>query len=112
MIVAGPASAYRDSAHGAGRAAMQHLVRANAAPYRRLVVRQVRLFFSEEKNQKTYTIPPLPSYPAMAGKHPRRAEAKVFCFFSSEKKIFLTSTPANVTENTPHTHPSASRSHW
>jgi hypothetical protein len=25
------------------------------------------MFFSEEKNQKTFTIPPLPRYPAMAG---------------------------------------------
>jgi hypothetical protein len=26
------------------------------------------VFFSEEKNQKTFTIPPLPRSPAMAGK--------------------------------------------
>jgi hypothetical protein len=27
------------------------------------------MFFSEEKNQKTFSSPPLPSYPAMAGVH-------------------------------------------
>jgi hypothetical protein len=27
------------------------------------------MFFSEEKNQKTFNSPPLPSYPAMAGMH-------------------------------------------
>jgi hypothetical protein len=29
-----------------------------------------RLFFSEEKNQKTFNSAPVPLYPAMAGIHP------------------------------------------
>jgi hypothetical protein len=29
------------------------------------------VFFSEEKNQKTFMSPPLPRYPAMAGIYPR-----------------------------------------
>jgi hypothetical protein len=44
------------------------------------------MFFSEEKNQKTFTSPPLPRSPAMAGIYPWAPEVKVFCFFSSEKK--------------------------
>jgi hypothetical protein len=39
------------------------------------------MFFSEEKNQKTFTISPRPTYPAMAGKHPQALKAKVFWFF-------------------------------
>jgi hypothetical protein len=45
------------------------------------------VFFSEEKNQKTFMSAPLPSYPAMAWTYPRAPEAKVFWFFSSEKNI-------------------------
>jgi hypothetical protein len=43
------------------------------------------MFFSEEKNQKTFISPPVPSYPAMACIYPWAPEAKVFWFFSSEK---------------------------
>jgi hypothetical protein len=45
------------------------------------------VFFSEEKNQKTFTIPPLRRYPAMAGKPELAYKLKVFWFFSSEKNI-------------------------
>jgi hypothetical protein len=43
------------------------------------------MFFSEEKNQKTFTFPPLPPYPAMAGRLELAPKLKVFWFFSSEK---------------------------
>jgi hypothetical protein len=46
------------------------------------------MFFSEEKNQKTFMSWCFPTYPAMAWILPRAPEAKVFCFFSSEKKDF------------------------
>jgi len=45
-------------------------------------------FFSEEKNQKTFTT--LSRTPQAA---PGSEFAKVFCFFSSEKKTFLLSMP-------------------
>jgi hypothetical protein len=45
------------------------------------------VFFSEEKNQKTFIVPAAPTIEAMAGIVPRAPEAKVFCCFSSEKKI-------------------------
>jgi hypothetical protein len=32
------------------------------------------MFFSEEKNQKTFTSPPLPRWEAMAGKLPQAQE--------------------------------------
>jgi hypothetical protein len=47
------------------------------------------MFFSEEKNQKTF---------ATLSRHSQAAQtpefAKVFCFFSSEKKTFLLFHPA------------------
>jgi hypothetical protein len=51
-------------------------------------MRQVkgRFFFSEERKQKTFISPPLPTSPAMAGIVGAAPEVKVFCFFSSEKK--------------------------
>jgi len=42
-----------------------------------------RKFFFEKKNQKT-----LASFARAAGEN-RDSDIKVFCFFSSEKKIFL-----------------------
>jgi hypothetical protein len=47
------------------------------------------MFFSEEKNQKTFTSASVRRYQAMAGIYPWAPETKVFCFFSSEKKAFL-----------------------
>ncbi len=44
------------------------------------------MFFSEEKNQKTFNFLRLPSLPAMAGDYPQAADIKVFCFFSPEQK--------------------------
>jgi hypothetical protein len=43
------------------------------------------MFFSEEKNQKTFMSAPPPTYPAMAGIYPPVPKVKVFWFFSSEK---------------------------
>jgi hypothetical protein len=45
-----------------------------------------KLFFSEEKNQKTFASSPLPR---SGGILPPAPEIKVFCFFSSEKKTLL-----------------------
>jgi hypothetical protein len=42
------------------------------------------MFFFEKKNQKTF------DHGARAGRPRRDSGAKVFCFFSSEKKTFLT----------------------
>jgi hypothetical protein len=44
------------------------------------------MFFSEEKNQKTFTSSAAPTIEAMAGIVLWAPEVKVFCFFSSEKK--------------------------
>jgi hypothetical protein len=51
--------------------------------------RQTRaMFFSEEKNQKTFASSPAPSYQAMAGSHspPRQQKLEVF---ASEKNIVV-----------------------
>jgi hypothetical protein len=48
------------------------------------------MFFFEKKNQKTFGL-----WRAAPGEHPRQ-KAKVFCFFSSEKKAFLSSFTAAV----------------
>ncbi len=45
------------------------------------------MFFSEEKNQKTFNSASLPPYPAMAGIYPLVPKVKVFWFFSSEKNM-------------------------
>jgi hypothetical protein len=45
------------------------------------------MFFSEEKNQKTFIFWLLPNSPAMSRIYPWAPEAKVFWFFSSEKNI-------------------------
>jgi hypothetical protein len=53
-----------------------------------IVEKEGSMFFSEEKNQKTFTSPPLPRsrpWPDTAA----APEIKVFCFFSSEKKNLL-----------------------
>jgi hypothetical protein len=43
------------------------------------------MFFSEEKNQKTFMFPSLPSYQAMAGKHPlARRQSFLLLFFKEE----------------------------
>jgi hypothetical protein len=44
------------------------------------------MFFSEEKNQKTFMSAPAPSLVDMAGEVGSTRRIKVFCFFSSEKK--------------------------
>jgi outer membrane protein assembly factor BamB len=46
------------------------------------------MFFSEEKNQKTFMFPSLPSYQAMAGKHPL-ARRQSFLLLFSKKKFSL-----------------------
>jgi hypothetical protein len=43
------------------------------------------VFFSEEKNQKTFSLSAAPKIEAMAGNYQRAPELKVFWFFSSEK---------------------------
>jgi len=48
-----------------------------------------KMFFSEEKNQKTLNSLVLSHSPAISRIYPWAPEAKVFCFFSSEKKAFL-----------------------
>ncbi len=45
------------------------------------------MFFSEEKNQKTFIPGAAPTLPAMSRIVPWAPEAKVFWFFSSEKNI-------------------------
>jgi hypothetical protein len=56
------------------------------------------MFFSEEKNQKTFTFPQLhffgPWPECAAG-----AEIKVFCFFSSEKKTLLSQVGSTQTSS-------------
>jgi hypothetical protein len=57
------------------------------------------MFFSEEKNHKTFICSTLPNYPAMSRVHPRAPEVKVFWFFSSEKNslaYFLGNSTANI----------------
>jgi hypothetical protein len=44
-------------------------------------------FFSEEKKQKTFIPPQLPTIVDLARIYPRAPEIKVFWFFSSEKNI-------------------------
>jgi len=44
------------------------------------------MFFSEEKNQKTFISPPLPTYPAMAGIHPLAPEQKSFASFLQKRR--------------------------
>jgi hypothetical protein len=46
-----------------------------------------RQFFFEKKNQKTFGL-----WRRLSGEHTRQ-RAKVFCFFSSEKKIFFLLVP-------------------
>jgi hypothetical protein len=47
------------------------------------------MFFSEEKNQKTFVSGAVRMVEAMAGGWAQRRRLKVFCFFSSEKKSFF-----------------------
>jgi len=52
------------------------------------------MFFSEEKNQKTFMSCAsgkiqAPAFQGWAGKWKRRKEPKVFCFFFSKKKSCL-----------------------
>jgi hypothetical protein len=49
----------------------------------RLWGKEGRVFFFEKKNQKTFT------HGARASRLRRDSGAKVFCFFSSEKKTFF-----------------------
>jgi hypothetical protein len=45
------------------------------------------MFFFEKKNQKTFACSPAPSLEAMTRQLGAAGKIKVFCFFSSEKKI-------------------------
>jgi hypothetical protein len=45
------------------------------------------MFFSEEKNQKTFIFSARPNSPARSWIYPWAPEAKVFWFFSSEKNM-------------------------
>ncbi len=48
------------------------------------------MFFSEEKNQKTFDLPPLP--PCRAGAfYPLAENQKSFCFFFFRKRRFFSS---------------------
>jgi len=47
------------------------------------------MFFFEKKNQKTFAFSAAPTIEAMAQILPFTPDIKVFCFFSSEKKAFL-----------------------
>jgi hypothetical protein len=49
------------------------------------------MFFSEEKNQKTFMSGASGSGRAIASQRGSDEEIKVFCFFSSEKKALLSS---------------------
>jgi hypothetical protein len=51
------------------------------------------MFFSEEKNQKTFNSAVLSNSPAMSRIYPWAPEAKVFWFFSSEKNCVPTFSP-------------------
>ena len=53
-------------------------------------MKQARMFFSEEKNQKTFASWRFASRDAML------KDIKVFCFFSSEKKTFLSASLKDV----------------
>jgi hypothetical protein len=48
-----------------------------------------RMFFSEEKNQKTFISPPLPTYPAMAGMHPPAQTQKSFGSFLQKRTALI-----------------------
>jgi hypothetical protein len=45
------------------------------------------MFFSEEKNQKTFNSPPLPLYPAMAGIYPLAQSQKSFGSFLQKRTV-------------------------
>jgi hypothetical protein len=47
------------------------------------------MFFSVEKNQKTFISGARGKIPAMASQRRSGGIIKVFCFFSTEKKTFL-----------------------
>jgi hypothetical protein len=48
------------------------------------------VFFSEEKNQKTFTSALVRIYPAMAGKHPLAENEKSFASFLQKRRpLFL-----------------------
>jgi hypothetical protein len=47
------------------------------------------VFFSEEKNQKTFTSALVRNYPAMAGIHPLAEKQKSFGSFLQKRTFFL-----------------------
>jgi len=47
------------------------------------------MFFSEEKNQKTFDSGACEEIRDLEGEFSSAEDIKVFCFFSSEKKCFL-----------------------
>jgi hypothetical protein len=52
---------------------------------------QERLFFSEEKKQKTFISPPLPLYPAMACIHPLAQNKSLLVLFFRKEHLSYTS---------------------
>jgi hypothetical protein len=47
------------------------------------------MFFSEEKNQKTFMSALVPRYSAMAGMHPRAETQKSFASFLQKRRTFF-----------------------
>jgi len=47
------------------------------------------MFFSEEKNQKTFIPPPLPTFPAMASMFTQAQKEKSFGSFLQKRTAFL-----------------------
>ncbi len=49
----------------------------------------LKMFFSEEKNQKTFMSPLVPTYPAMAGMHTLAQTQKSFGSFLQKRTSFF-----------------------
>jgi hypothetical protein len=52
-------------------------------------LKEGRVFFSEEKNQETFSISAASTYPAMAGMHPPAQNQKSFGSFLQKRTCFL-----------------------
>jgi len=50
------------------------------------------MFFSEEKNQKTFISGAVPRFPAMAGELGNAPEQKSFASFLQKRRVFLPSS--------------------
>jgi hypothetical protein len=59
--------------------------------------REGKVFFSEEKKQKTFNLSAAPTFPAMAGKHPPAPSQKSFASFLQKRRLL----PFPVTFWTP-----------